>query len=103
MNPTLLLFLIVFIAVAVFVIGMSLTLIIKGRHIDSEIGDNKHMQERGIKCAAQQMRDEEHSGENSYGENIGCSDQSCVSCSVHSCDDTTKPDQVSSDSVSPAK
>lgn len=38
-------------AVAFFVVGMSLTLIVKGRHIDSEISTNRHMRERGITCA----------------------------------------------------
>lgn len=44
-------------AVGLFVLGMSLTLIIKGHHIDSEISTNKHMQERGIKCAVQETRE----------------------------------------------
>ena len=37
-------------AVALFVAGMSLTLMLKGHHIDSEISTNKEMQRRGIKC-----------------------------------------------------
>ncbi len=44
-------------AVAFFVVGLSLTLMIKGHHIDSEISTNKHMQERGIKCAVQETRE----------------------------------------------
>ncbi len=36
--------------VALFVLGMSLTLIFKGHNIKSEIGDNEHMKARGIKC-----------------------------------------------------
>ena len=38
-------------AVGLFVLGMSLTLMIKGHHIDSEISTNKNMQRLGIKCA----------------------------------------------------
>ena len=34
-------------AVALFVAGMSLTLMLKGHHIDSEISTNKEMQRRG--------------------------------------------------------
>lgn len=45
------------VAVGFFVLGMSLTLIFKGHHIDSEISTNKHMQERGIKCAVQETRE----------------------------------------------
>ena len=43
-------------AVAFFVVGMSLTLMIKGHHIDSEISTNKEMQRLGIKCAVQETR-----------------------------------------------
>jgi len=44
-------------AVALFVVGMSLTLMIKGHHIDSEISTNKDMQRLGIKCAVQETRE----------------------------------------------
>ena len=44
-------------AVGFFVVGLSLTLMIKGHHIDSEISTNKNMQERGIKCAVQETRE----------------------------------------------
>ena len=45
-------------AVALFVLGMSLTLMIKGHHIDSEISTNKEMRKRGIKCAVQESRED---------------------------------------------
>ena len=41
-------------AVALFVVGMSLTLMFKGHFIDSEISTNKNMQRLGIKCAVQE-------------------------------------------------
>lgn len=44
-------------AVAFFMVGMSLTLMIKGHHIDSEISTNKEMRKRGIKCAVQETRE----------------------------------------------
>ena len=44
-------------AVALLVGGLSLTLIFKGRHIDSEISTNPHMQRLGIKCAVQEARE----------------------------------------------
>ena len=34
-------------AVALFVLGLSLTQIFKGHPIDSEIGTNRHMRQRG--------------------------------------------------------
>ena len=45
-------------AVGFFVLAMSLTLIFKGRHIDSEISTNKDMQRLGIKCAVQETRED---------------------------------------------
>ncbi len=45
-------------AVGFFVIGMSLTLMIKGHHIESEISTNKNMQKLGIKCAVQETRED---------------------------------------------
>ena len=53
-------------AVGFFVAGMSLTLIFKGRHIDSEISTNKNMQRLGIKCAVHETREADGSA--------GCSD-----------------------------
>ena len=46
-------------AVALFVIGLSLTQMIKGHPIDSEIGTNANMQKRGIRCTAGEFRREE--------------------------------------------
>lgn len=45
-------------AVAFFVVGLSLTLMIKGHHIESEISTNKNMQRLGIKCAVQETRED---------------------------------------------
>ena len=44
-------------AVAFFVVGMSLTLMLKGNNIDSEISTNREIQRRGIKCAVQETRE----------------------------------------------
>ncbi len=46
------------VAVAFFVVAMSLTLMIKGHHIESEISTNKNMQRLGIKCAVQETRED---------------------------------------------
>lgn len=45
-------------AVGFFVLALSLTLIFKGHHIDSEISTNKDMQRLGIKCAVQETRED---------------------------------------------
>ena len=62
--------------VAFFALGMSLTLIFKGHHIKSEISDNEHMRERGIKCAVQESREQDASGD--CGDL--CGDSDCSSC-----------------------
>ena len=56
-------------AVALFVEGMSLTLMIKGHNIDSEISTNKNMQRLGIKCAVHEPR--EAYGRGVFGQLLG--------------------------------
>ena len=74
-------------AVGFFVVGLSLTLLLKGHHIDSEISTNKEMQRRGIKCAVQETR--EMDGTASCSESAsplqGCAGH-CSSCDI----ETTK-------------
>lgn len=65
-------------AVALFVIGMSLTLMIKGHNIDSEISTNKDMQRLGIKCAVQESR--EDSGQTDCNGSV-CSGN-CSACDI---------------------
>lgn len=69
-------------AVALFVGGISLTLMIKGHHIDSEISTNKNMQKLGIKCAVHETR-ETDSGTDCSGVGLpdGCSG-SCGACDI---------------------
>ena len=74
-------------AVGFFVVGLSLTLLLKGHHIYSEISTNKEMQRRGIKCAVQETR--EMDGTASCSESAsplqGCAGN-CSSCDI----ETTK-------------
>jgi hypothetical protein len=64
-------------AVLLFVVGMSLTLLIKGHHIDSEIATNKHMQARGITCAVQDAH-ASHRGTDAC--DTLCGDHNCSTC-----------------------
>ncbi len=59
-------------AVLLFVVGLSLTLMIKGHHhhIDGEISTNRNMRERGITCAVQ----------DAALESSDCYDSSCANC-----------------------
>ena len=66
-------------AVLLFVIGMSLTLMIKGHHIDSEIATNKNMQRLGIRCAVQETRSDDGTADCT---DAGCSGN-CSACDIH--------------------
>ncbi len=79
MSSTFAIILIAVGAVALFVVGMSLTLMIKGHHIKSEIADNDEMKKRGIQCAAAQFREEENAA--GKGPEI-CRDGDCNSCNT---------------------
>lgn len=72
------------VAVGLFALGLSLTLIFRGHNIKSEIGENEHMRERGIKCAIQTMREE--SGESpakSCGDAVSdCPPEGCTGCTT---------------------
>ena len=70
-------------AVGLFVLGMSLTLMIKGHHIDSEISTNKNMQRLGIKCAVQETRVADGHADCSVSEKTlpGCSGN-CGACDI---------------------
>ncbi len=67
-------------AVLFFVVGMSLTLMIKGHPIDSEIATNKNMQRLGIRCAVEQTRSDDGTAP---CHDTGCTG-SCSSCDIHS-------------------
>lgn len=78
MATWLIVLLLTILAVGFFVLAMSLTLIIKGHHIDSEISTNKNMQKLGIKCAVQQTR-EHLAGKEDCASEIDCSGN-CAGC-----------------------
>ena len=65
--------------VGFFVIGLSLTLIFKGHHIDSEISTNKDMQRLGIRCAVQETRSDDGTADCT---DAGCSGN-CSACDIH--------------------
>jgi hypothetical protein len=73
-------------AVLLFVVGLSLTLMIKGHHIDGEISTNRHMRQRGITCAVKDAMAGSTPG-STPGSATGCADSlcadsDCVGCSV---------------------
>ena len=74
-------------AVAFFALALSLTLIFKGHHIDSEISTNKDMQRLGIKCAVQETR--EDMGLNDCDSDNICSGN-CAGCDIDHTEATKK-------------
>ena len=83
MAEWLLIILISLAAIGFFVVGLSLTLIFKGHHIDSEISTNKDMQRMGIKCAVQETREMDGTASCSEGASPlqGCSGN-CGACDI---------------------
>lgn len=83
MSNSLLVIGIAILAVGLFVLGLSLTLIFKGHHIDSEISTNKDMQRLGIKCAVQETREMDGTASCSDGASPlqGCSGN-CGACDI---------------------
>ncbi len=65
-------------AVAFFAIGLSITLMIKGHFIDSEISTNKHMRAMGIHCAVQETRINQ---EGVSCHDVGCH-SNCAACDI---------------------
>lgn len=47
------------IAVGFFMLGLSITLMVKGRNLQSEVGENDDMKRLGIKCTSQQIMEDE--------------------------------------------
>jgi hypothetical protein len=58
MNNILVVILFAIGAVAFFGLALSITLITKGHHIESEISTNPNMKKLGIKCAVQETRED---------------------------------------------
>ncbi len=84
--------LVVIVAVAVvafFVLALSLTLIFKGRHLEMDVGSNREMRKRGIKCASQQIREEERALRAARKEGSvspeECSEGGCATCTIEVC------------------
>lgn len=63
--------------VGLFALGMSLTLIFKGHHIESEISTNPNMKKLGIKCVVEEAR-EAQGGAGDCGQ-TPC-DSNCAGC-----------------------
>ena len=80
MPTWLILLLCAILAVGLFVLGRSLTLMIKGHNIDSEISTNKNMQKLGIKCAVQETREAMQQADCS--DTSGFCSGNCAGCDV---------------------
>ncbi len=68
--------------VAFFVLAFALTILFKGRYMDSEIGTNPHMRARGIRCTAQQFRAEEAALQGAGADSAGDDCADCSSCAL---------------------
>lgn len=59
MPPFLLVVVIAAGAVALLAAGYSITYFFRGRHMQTDVGDNDEMKKRGLKCTSQQIREDE--------------------------------------------
>lgn len=68
------------------VLGLSITIIRKGHYMQSEVGDNDAMKKQGLKCATQEIREEERAlglmSEEDCTEGAFCGTQSCATCNT---------------------
>lgn len=79
MNTIWITILIALAVVAFMFVGLALTRIIKGRDLQSDVGNNDHMKAKGLVCASKQFREEE--GLSECGEDpTSCGD--CGSCDI---------------------
>ena len=82
MSTVLLVIGISIVAFGLFALAMSITLIVKGKNIESEIGDNPNMKNLGITCARHQLEEEERVLRGESGCDVTpCHPQGCGTCS----------------------
>lgn len=79
MNSIWITLIIALIVVAFLFLGLALTRMIKGKDLQGDVGNNDHMREKGLVCAAKQFRDEE--GISDCGDGVSCGD--CGTCEQH--------------------
>lgn len=82
------------VVVAIFVIGLSITLMRKGHNIETDVGSNRHMRALGLECASAQIRREEAARLGLKDQPLGCGESQCDSCST---DTTCAPKLSDSD------
>ena len=59
MTQTILVILFAVGTVALLVLGYSITYFFRGRHMQTEVGENDHMKAMGIPCTSEQIRKDE--------------------------------------------
>ncbi len=82
MTPTILVILFATGAVALLVVGYSITYFFRGRHIQRDVGDNDNMRRLGLECTSQQIRRDEAAlrGEPLSEIPVGCTQGDCADC-----------------------
>lgn len=71
------------IATGLMVLGLAITLLRKGHHIQSDVGDNDEMKKHGIMCASAEFRREEAILRGEDPTNLaGCGKGVCGDCAV---------------------
>lgn len=82
MSPTLLVIVVAVVAVGLMVLGLSITILRKGRNLQGDVGDNDEMKKRGLKCTSEEFRREEAALKGTDCDNDElCGGGGCGSCS----------------------
>ncbi len=83
MPSSLLVILIAAGAVALLAAGYSITYFFRGRHMQTDVGDNDEMKKRGLKCTSRQIREDEAALRGVDVSQVGgsCSPDDCETCS----------------------
>ncbi|CDN31366.1 hypothetical protein BN938_1273 [Mucinivorans hirudinis] len=80
-------FIIAIISIALFILGLSITLMRKGRHIQGDVGDNDAMCKLGLECSVRTALMEEAAlrGETVDPTTLGCQTGICQTCESNQC------------------
>lgn len=80
MSPTFLVIIIAIIALGLMVLGLSITIIRKGRYMQTEVGENDEMKKRGLKCTSEEFRREEAELSGTECDTLSSCGGSCGTC-----------------------
>lgn len=83
MKEFLLMMSVALIAVGLFILGLAITRIRKGRDLQSDVGSNDEMKKKGLICTSKAIKQEERAIREGNNFNPKDCDDNCSGCSGH--------------------